>query len=301
MRRSNDTGPVLTSRSSIPLAGRLRANSPVAHNAYIADLSGNLYTVDASSVLMRSSWPTFQCGNRHGDAVGYHDDGTIIGYGRKGSSTNVVRWTKSGGVYQEEDLGSPPAGNQAFAYAYSNAKRIAGKAVFTQGGQWLAYVTGADAQSISTNANLGTLGGSQSEAWDVHDDSGTVGWAHNSNGRRRAFLVPIGVTSVSGCELPRLEGTSSTSYNSEAYGINQYGQVVGTVQNDSGAYRAFVFTSGVDTQLRNLSNLILSTGQTPASMGWVLTSAIAINDNGTMVGIGTHNGNAKAWLLDPRE
>jgi hypothetical protein len=33
----------------------------------------------------------------------------------------------------------------------------------------------------------------------------------------------------------------------------------------------------------------------------VLTSAMAINDSGTMAGIGTQNGSPKAWLLEPRE
>jgi probable HAF family extracellular repeat protein len=229
------------------------------------------------------------------------DDGTIIGYGRQSSTTNVIRWTKSGGSYIANSAGSPAGGNQAFAYAYSNAKRFAGKAVFNLTDGWRAYVTGQDAQSFLTVSGLGTLGGSQSEAWDVHDDSGTVGWAHNSSGRRRAFRVPIGVTSVSGRELPRLEGTSSTTYNSEAYGINRYGSVVGSVQNDSGAYRAFVFTMGQHNQLANLSNIILASGQTPADLGWVLTSAIAINDSGTMVGVGTKDGSTRAWLLEPRE
>jgi hypothetical protein len=141
-----------------------------------------------------------------------------------------------------------------------------------------------------------------SEEWDVNDVSGTVDWAHKSTGNRRGFRVPIGATSIqSGHELPRLEGTSSTTYNSEAYAINRYSQVVGTVQNDSGDYRAFAVTLGVDNQLRSLSNLMLDSGQTPASLGWVLTSAMAINDSGTMAGIGTQNGSPKAWLLEPRE
>ena len=102
-------------------------------------------------------------------------------------------------------------------------------------------------------------------------------------------------------ELPRLAGTIGTSYNSEAYGVNRLGQVVGTIQNDSGAYRAFWWkTPGPGTLLTDLTTMALDSGQTPQSLGWTLTSSVAINDGGVMIGYGTRYGVANAWIIYPK-
>lgn len=102
-------------------------------------------------------------------------------------------------------------------------------------------------------------------------------------------------------ELPRLAGTTGTAYNSEAYGVNSHRQVVGTIQNDSGAYRAFWWkTPGPGTQLTDLTTLPLDGGQTPQSLGWTLTSAAAINDGSVITGYGTKSGVNRAWILYPK-
>ena len=99
-------------------------------------------------------------------------------------------------------------------------------------------------------------------------------------------------------ELPRLAGTTGNSYNSEAYNVNRLGQVVGKIQNDSGAYRAFWWkTPGPGTQLTDLTTMVLDGGQTPQSLGWALTSAVAVNDGSTIIGYGIQNGISKAWIL----
>jgi hypothetical protein len=73
--------------------------------------------------------------------------------------------------------------------------------------------------------------------------------------------------------------------NSESYGINRYGSVVGTVQNDSDAYRNFFFTEGVHNRLDNLSNLTLASDPTPGGPGvgpcvgpeqWVAAKKVAL-------------------------
>jgi probable HAF family extracellular repeat protein len=236
-------------------------------------------------------------------AVGMNASSTIVGYAGSGSPINVFRWDKSGPrSWNFNNVGAPSASSQAFAYAISDQIRIAGKARFTSPtSPWHAYVTPVGAPS-GIDGDLGTLGGLESEAWDVNDDSGTVGWAHNTSAKRRAFYIQIGGVSLQPVnELPRLAGTAGTAYNSEAYSVNRLGQVVGMIQDDSGAYRAFWWkTPGPGTQLTDLTTMVLDGGQTPLSLGWTLTSAVAINDGGVMIGYGIQNGVAKAWIIFPK-
>ncbi len=227
----------------------------------------------------------------------------IIGYVWNSASTNVFRWVWSQGqTWIEQDFGINTT-TEAMAYAISDQRRVAGKARFAPGGPWRAYVTDINANQVE--GPIGTLGGYESEAWDVNDDSGTVGWAHNSAGRRRAFYLQINAPGLQPAnELPRLAGTTSTTYQSEAYGVNRLGQVVGKCQNDAGAWRAFLYTPGSGNQLTDLTTLPLDGGATPASLGWTLTEAVAINDGGIIVGRGYvtygYSQYYRAWILYPK-
>jgi probable HAF family extracellular repeat protein len=87
--------------------------------------------------------------------------------------------------------------------------------------------------------------------------------------------------------------------NSEALSINATGQIVGDA--DTGAGRvagafytnthAFLWSSGV---MKDLNQLI------PPGSGWFLAAATPINDSGQIVGVGTFNGQERAFLLSPR-
>ena len=101
--------------------------------------------------------------------------------------------------------------------------------------------------------------------------------------------------------LPPARHTTGNSCNSEAYNVNRLGQVVGKIQNDSGASRAFWWkTPGPGTLLTDLTTMVLVGGQTPQRLGWTLTSAVAVNDGGVIIGYGTQNGISKAWILYPK-
>jgi len=67
--------------------------------------------------------------------------------------------------------------------------------------------------------DLGTLGGAESEAWALNERGDVAGWAQNAAGGRRAFLFRDGKMS----DLGVLPGHGS----SEAYGVNDQGQVAG--------------------------------------------------------------------------
>ena len=50
----------------------------------------------------------------------------------------------------------------------------------------------------------------------------------------------------------------------------------------------------------DLNNFTLDGGQTPASLGWALTSAVSINDSGVMVGYGSYLGQLTVWIIYPK-
>ena len=80
--------------------------------------------------------------------------------------------------------------------------------------------------------------------------------------------------------------------------MNGCRQVVGSAQNSTGAYRAFLFQPGA-TALTDLNTVSINGGSTPASLGWYLTSAVGISDAGHIVGTGSHNSATRLWMMYP--
>lgn len=78
--------------------------------------------------------------------------------------------------------------------------------------------------------------------------------------------------------------------------MNKLGKAVGYAQNQSLANRAFLYDS-VTATTSDLNFNPLDGGQTPASLGWTLTSAASINDAGVMVGYGTISGRSTCWII----
>ncbi len=136
---------------------------------------------------------------------------------------------------------------------------------------------------------LGTLGGAGGSTTPsaINQNGQVAGGGHTSsayNSQTHAFLWSSGIMT----DLGTLGG-----YNSWAYGINNDGQVVGrssrSTTNNSDA--AFLYSGGNMTDLNNLI---------PASPGWTLTQANAINGSGQIVGFGFNpSGQTHAFLLTP--
>jgi len=61
---------------------------------------------------------------------------------------------------------------------------------------------------------------------------------------------------------------------------------------------AFLYNPGQG--VIDLTTITLDGGQTPATLGWTLTSAAAINDAGVIVGRGSVSGRTTAWILYPK-
>jgi probable HAF family extracellular repeat protein len=75
---------------------------------------------------------------------------------------------------------------------------------------------------------------------------------------------------------------------SRAYGINDRTQIVGTARTPAASEHAFLWQDGLMVDLNDLI---------PADSGWTLTIGLGIDQRGAIVGLGTHNGQPRAFLL----
>jgi len=130
---------------------------------------------------------------------------------------------------------------------------------------------------------MGTLGGSWSQAYAINNKGQITGLAYTTNGSGHAFITS-GTRLI---DLGTFAGSTSTTWG---FGINNLGVVVGqsTFQN---TYHAFVYSGG---KIKDLNK------QIPAGSGWTLNEADGINDAGQIVGMGTKNGQQRAYLLTPQ-
>jgi probable HAF family extracellular repeat protein len=131
--------------------------------------------------------------------------------------------------------------------------------------------------------DLGTLGGTavdDSNATGINDGGQIVGYS-TSNGANHAFLYSNGTMT----DLGVLPGFAASFAND----INSSGKVVGFLV-DGASGRAFLYEDG---QMSNLNSMI-DTGS-----GDTLFNAIAINDEGQIVGWGSHDGSPVGFLLTP--
>jgi probable HAF family extracellular repeat protein len=139
--------------------------------------------------------------------------------------------------------------------------------------------------------NLGKLPGYDSSfAFAINDLGQVAGESYCSNCSLSEHATLWSKAKGSMLDLGVLPGETS----SLAFGINNVGQVVGSTFYRTNVAHAFIWSPS--TGMLDLSHLI------PAHSGWVLQGALAINDQGQIVGWGMFNGQkqAEAFLLTPQ-
>ena len=141
----------------------------------------------------------------------------------------------------------------------------------------------------TTPTDLGTLGGSISQAWDINDSGQVIGISSTSDGVSHATIWN-GTTPT---DLGTLTG--SRGAHSGAYGINDSGQVVGWSYTSGGNEHATLWNG---TTLTDLNNFL---SRSDVNAGWVLSEAYGINDNSWIIGMANNRftGGLHAFLLNP--
>lgn len=245
---------------------------------------------------------------------GFSEDRFIVGGVNNQGATVLtpIRWRLDSGSYTGLII-RPPAGNRASVSAVGTSGWAVGHAYFVSSGAYYhAFKLVPDALQNAfqlDSPDLGTLpGGGSSVALDIREDYGIVGKSQNAGGNWRAFLMPFRADindsrhynsiSTAGIELPPLANVGSgPAWTSSANSLNRKGIVVGTSQisNGAGGYTGRA-TMWVPTGNGGYSSVDLN-GYAPVGGGWILTSALKINDQGTIVGIGSKNGVSSAFLI----
>jgi probable HAF family extracellular repeat protein len=196
------------------------------------------------------------------------DGGTVVGSAITRAG-NQHAFSYAGG--KMKDLGVLSGGTDSEARAINSLGQIVGVSwTFANGvsGNHRAFLYGTAGLQ-----DLGTLGGSQADAYDINGVGQVVGDAQDSSGSWHGFLYSSGL-------MLTLGGSGSS-----ARSINDSGEIVGSSNG-----RAVIFQGGTAIDLNTLI---------PAGSPWVLGDANAINNAGQIVGTGTYSGLQRAYLLTP--
>ena len=288
------------------VAYRINANGMIVGWSQLASGATRGFYTDGNGVLTQLNVP----GNSDTFARAINDSGTIAGVAYIGGQSHGILWNGStitdfgpnsgltainasgqvtggngsGHAFISSngattDLGALSGGGWTAAYGINDSGMVAGYGD-VGGSTFRAFV--GSAQTGLTQ--LGTLGGWDSWATGINNKGQVIGHAEVASGYSHAFVTGAGKALV---DLGTLGGPN---VNSIANGINSLGAIVGSSYLTNGAQHGFVFSGG---QMLDLNSFL-----TPNS-GWVLNQAFGIDNFGNVVGTGTFNGKAHAFLLDP--
>lgn len=243
--------------------------------------------------------------NNSGQAVGRSE--TIRGTGVIHSTLWNYHGPGSGMINRGDDIGAG-AGDWEVSRAFDI--NDSGKAVgdyAPEAGRLGILERRAFLWKDGTRSDLGALPGHiSSTALAVNGEGAAAGWSGSPDAHvARAVLWRHGSIQDLGV-LPGAANSQALDINGGTWVVGWSGAAIGIAVaydapgsseiTDPASARAFLWRHGRMLDLNEL--MILDETGAPAS-GWVLTEAAAINDSGQIAGTGFHNGEMRAFLLDP--
>ena len=207
--------------------------------------------------------------------------GQIVGESRTGITSGYNYAT----IWNDE-VATQLTNPREFVYTVANS--------INNSGQIVGRYYGGNSNSSATLWDNGVVidlhpqGSFSSGAYSINDSGQIVGLAYNN--------VLLGSRSILWNNGVATDITPQGSLSSGAYSINNLGQIVGNVRNADDIYRATLWDNGVAIDL----NSFLSASS--ISEGWVLDTALDINDNGSIVGKASNSFlgiTAQAFVLTP--
>lgn len=218
--------------------------------------------------------------NSAGDIVGW-----VVRDTARGVSQRAARW-RDGAA---ELLGPDLAGRSSAAFAINDLGEVAGWAEFDTAadGRTAEHAAFWPAGTSTTAIDLGPGNAAdvRSVAHAINNAKQIVGTSYGADGNRRAVLWADGAAA----SLAALTGDA----DSEAFGINARGEIVGT------SYNHRCGTCTAKAVIWNGKTVIDLNALLPADSGWKLFEASAIDADGCIIGRGTLRGEPRYFMLLP--
>ena len=255
--------------NAINLSGQIAGYSQNSVGTYRAFISSGNTLIDLGDL-----------GGGSAVAYGINDAGQVVGSAVTSDGSNHPFLYANGRMFDLGTLGSPKGTDWwNSAQGVNNSNAVTGTSYDAQG-NFFGFVW-----HNGKMVKMGTLGGALSQGYAINNKGQVTGLAYTTNGSAHGFIANCATCVLK--DLGTFAGSTSTVWG---FGINDSGVVVGksTFQN---TYHAFVYSGG---KIKDLNNMI------PAGSGWVLTEASGINSSGQIVGMGTHSGQTRAFLLTPQ-
>ena len=214
-------------------------------------------------------------GGANNFATAINNSGTVVGYSETTSAGgNVIAFSYSGGT--PTALGTLPGGSTSQANAINSSGHIVGESDSSASSNLQPFLWIGGVWNSLGGVPPGYQSGNATAISNADQVAGTL---DDGSGGSMAFLW-----SASGGMT--LVGALASGGDSQAYGVNSAGTVVGTSDNV-----AFLYSDSVMYDLNTLLD--------PSSTGWQLNQATAINDQGQIAGTGVYGGVQQAFLLTP--
>ena len=276
------------SRPAFTPGGRLRAARRLtrwraAWSSALVALPAGLAGTPALAGVQFTATDLGTLGSGFSNAIGINAAGAVIG------NSSLSDGTYSGFIWQSGSIRALGQG-------------LVGASGINDSGAVVGYTASGRAFLIDASGSghdLGTLGGSYSQANAINNAGLMVGYAYSvgDSSVYPTLWQPLGSSVTS---LGALTGTAS--YNGVANAINAAGAVVGGAPSSSGGVHAFLWQSGIPSDLGVLSGGSASSASGINASGQVVGSSLdnsgynkaALWQNGSIQNLGTLGGTNSA-------